>query len=75
MPKSVSITISDEFSRVKHLKNRILETTDEQAKDAFALLSEYRDGEYMLRIIRVIVNGKSTHKGMSLFKFDMVKLL
>jgi hypothetical protein len=40
VPKSVSITISDEFSRVKHLKNRILETTDEQAKDAFALLSE-----------------------------------
>ena len=44
MPKSVSITINDEFSRVKYLKNRTPETTDEQAKDAFALLSEYRDG-------------------------------
>ncbi|MGR3982976.1 cupin domain-containing protein [Pseudoalteromonas sp. 1181_04] len=44
MPKSVSITISDEFSRIKLLKNRTPETSEEEAKNAFALLSEYRDG-------------------------------
>lgn len=44
MSKSVAIAISDEFSRVKFLENRTPETTDEEAKDAFALLSEYRDG-------------------------------
>lgn len=44
MPKSVAITIENEFSRVKFLKNRTPETSDEEAKDAFALLSEYRDG-------------------------------
>ncbi len=44
MPKSVAITIGDAFSRVKFLENRAPETTDEEAKDAFALLSEYRDG-------------------------------
>ncbi|WP_444894806.1 cupin domain-containing protein [Microbulbifer sp. SSSA005] len=44
MPKSKAITIDDGFSRVKFLKGRTPETTDEDAKDAFALLSEYRDG-------------------------------
>ena len=44
MSKSVAITIQDELSRVKFLKNRTPVTTDEEAKDAFALLSEYRDG-------------------------------
>lgn len=44
MSKSVAIAIGDEFSRVKFLENRTPETTDEEAKDAFALLSEYRDG-------------------------------
>ncbi|MCS6179753.1 cupin domain-containing protein [Shewanella baltica] len=44
MSKSVAITIDDEFSRVKFLANRTPETTDEEAKNAFALLSEYRDG-------------------------------
>ena len=44
MSKSVAITIKDELSKVKFLKNRTPETTDEEAKDAFALLSEYRDG-------------------------------
>lgn len=44
MPKSVPITIEDEFSRVKFLEGRTPETTDEVAKDAFALLSDYRDG-------------------------------
>ena len=44
MSKSVAITINDEFSRVKFLKDRTPETTNEEAKDAFALLSEYRDG-------------------------------
>jgi len=44
VPKSVTITINDEFSKVKFLNNRTPETTNEEAKDAFALLSEYRDG-------------------------------
>ena len=44
MSKSVAITIKDELSKVKFLKNRTPETTDEEAKDAFALLSAYRDG-------------------------------
>jgi mannose-6-phosphate isomerase-like protein (cupin superfamily) len=42
--KSVAITINDQFSRVDFLKQRAPETTNEQAKNAFALLSEYRDG-------------------------------
>ena len=44
MSKSVAIAIDDEFSRVKFLANRTPETTDEEANNAFALLSEYRDG-------------------------------
>ncbi len=44
MSKSVAITINDELTRVKFLKNRTPETTDDEAKDTFALLSEYRDG-------------------------------
>ncbi|PKI11272.1 cupin domain-containing protein, partial [Shewanella sp. 11B5] len=44
MSKSVAITINDQFSRVEFLKDRTPETTNEQAKNAFALLSEYRDG-------------------------------
>jgi len=42
--KSVAITINDQFSRVEFLKDRTPETTNEQAKNAFALLSEYSDG-------------------------------
>jgi len=42
--KSVAITIDNELSRVEFLKDRTPETTDEEAKNAFALLSEYRDG-------------------------------
>ncbi|NMH64516.1 cupin domain-containing protein [Shewanella salipaludis] len=44
MPKSVGISIDKAFSRVQFLEDRSPETTDEEAKDAFALLSEYRDG-------------------------------
>ncbi|MEJ6477043.1 cupin domain-containing protein [Pseudoalteromonas piscicida] len=44
MSKSVAITIESEFTRVEFLKNRTPETTDEEAQNAFALLSEYRDG-------------------------------
>ena len=44
MSKSVAITIESAFTRVEFLKNRTPETTDEEAKSAFALLSEYRDG-------------------------------
>lgn len=44
MPKSVPISIDDEFSKIKFLENRTPETTDEQARGAFAQLSDYRDG-------------------------------
>jgi hypothetical protein len=44
MSKSAAIIINDEFSRVKFLKDRTPETTNEEAKDAFTLLTEYRDG-------------------------------
>lgn len=44
MPKSVAISIDDEFSKIRFLENRKPETTDEEAKGAFAQLSDYRDG-------------------------------
>ena len=44
MSKSVAMTINDEFSRVKFLNDRTPETTNEEAKNAFALLSGYSDG-------------------------------
>lgn len=44
MSKSVPVNIDNEFLKLKFLKSRTPETTDEHAKDAFALLSEYRDG-------------------------------
>jgi mannose-6-phosphate isomerase-like protein (cupin superfamily) len=44
MTKSVAITIESELSKIKFLKDRTPQTTDAQAKGAFALLSEYRDG-------------------------------
>ena len=44
MSKSVPINIDDELSKLKFLNGRSPETTDEEARDAFALLSEYRDG-------------------------------
>jgi mannose-6-phosphate isomerase-like protein (cupin superfamily) len=42
--KSEVITINDEFSKVGFFNGRTPETTDEEAKNAFALLSEYREG-------------------------------
>ena len=44
MSKSVPININNEFSKVSFLNGRTPETSDEEAKGAFALLSEYRDG-------------------------------
>ena len=44
MTKSVPINIGSEFSKLNFLTGRTPETTDEEAKGAFALLSEYRDG-------------------------------
>lgn len=44
MSKSSPINIENEFSKVNCLKGRTPETTEEEAKGAFALLSEYRDG-------------------------------
>ncbi len=44
MSKSAPISIDNAFSRVEFFENRTPETTNEEAKDAFSLLSEYRDG-------------------------------
>jgi mannose-6-phosphate isomerase-like protein (cupin superfamily) len=44
MSKSAPINIENEFSRIEFLNGRTPETTDEEAKGAFSLLSEYRDG-------------------------------
>jgi mannose-6-phosphate isomerase-like protein (cupin superfamily) len=42
--KSVPINIDNELSKLNFLKGRSPDTTDEEAKDAFALLSGYRNG-------------------------------
>ena len=44
MSKSSTISIKDGFEKLKFLSNRTPETTNEEAKDAFATLSSYRDG-------------------------------
>ena len=44
MSRSEAINIENEFSRVSFLKGRTPETTGDEAKGAFALLSKYRDG-------------------------------
>ena len=44
MPKAIAISIDAAFSQLKFLANRTPETTEEEAEDAFAMLSEYRDG-------------------------------
>ncbi len=44
MPKATPISLDTAFSQLKFLANRTPETSDEEAKDAFATLSEYRDG-------------------------------
>jgi len=50
VPKSVAINIENEFSRVSLLIGRTPETTDDEAKGAFALLAEYRDGGIYLMV-------------------------
>jgi mannose-6-phosphate isomerase-like protein (cupin superfamily) len=42
--KSIAINIDNEFSKVSFLNGRAPKTTDEEAKGAFVLLSEYRNG-------------------------------
>lgn len=44
MSKSTPITIDNAFSKITFLSGRTPETTGDEAKDAFALLSDYRDG-------------------------------
>ena len=44
MPKATPISIKAAFTQLKFLNNRTPESTDEETKDAFATLSEYRDG-------------------------------
>jgi len=44
MPKATAISIDAAFSQLKFLGDRTPETTEEEAEDAFAMLSEYRDG-------------------------------
>lgn len=44
MTKGVPISIKDGFKKVRFFDNRTPESPDEDKKDAFANLSEYRDG-------------------------------
>ena len=44
MPKATPISLNAEFVQLQFLANRTPETSDEEAKNAFAMLSEYRDG-------------------------------
>jgi mannose-6-phosphate isomerase-like protein (cupin superfamily) len=44
MLKVTPISLKSAFSKLQFLANRTPETTDEEATDAFATLSEYRDG-------------------------------
>ncbi|USD33758.1 MULTISPECIES: cupin domain-containing protein [Vibrio] len=44
MAKSTVITIEEEFSKLNYLSGRTPKTTDEESKDAFAMLSEYSNG-------------------------------
>ena len=44
MTESKPVSIQEAFKKVKFLENRTPETSDIDAKEAFAKLSEYRDG-------------------------------
>lgn len=44
MAKATPVSIKDAFAKLKYLSNRTPETIRETAKEAFATLSEYRDG-------------------------------
>jgi mannose-6-phosphate isomerase-like protein (cupin superfamily) len=44
VPEATPISLKSAFSRLKFLADRTPETTDEEARDAFASLSDYRDG-------------------------------
>ena len=64
MKKGIPISIEDGFKKVKFLDNRAPESSDEDKKDAFANLSEYRDGQSLLHTLPGIQNGKDILKGM-----------
>jgi len=44
MPKAIPIDLKGSFDALKRLENRSSTTTDDQAKDSFTMLSEFRDG-------------------------------
>lgn len=44
MAKSTVITIEEELFKLNYLSGRTPKTTDEESKDAFAMLSEYSNG-------------------------------
>jgi mannose-6-phosphate isomerase-like protein (cupin superfamily) len=44
VPEATPISLKSAFSRLRFLADRTPETTDEEARDAFASLSDYRDG-------------------------------
>ncbi|KXF81930.1 cupin domain-containing protein [Enterovibrio coralii] len=44
MPKATPIKLDEAFSTLSFLSGRTPETTDEEAKDAFAMLSEFSNG-------------------------------
>ena len=44
MPKAIPINLLDSFASLTRLPNRTPTTSDEESKDSFAMLSEFRDG-------------------------------
>ncbi len=44
MPKATAISINEQLAKLTFLSNRTPQTTNEEAKGAFASLSGYRDG-------------------------------
>ncbi|MCJ8267909.1 MAG: cupin domain-containing protein [Psychrosphaera sp.] len=44
MPKATAISINEQLAKLTFLSNRTPQTTSDEAKGAFASLSDYRDG-------------------------------
>lgn len=44
MPKATPINLLDSFASLTRLPNRMPTTSDEESKDSFTMLSEFRDG-------------------------------
>lgn len=68
MPKSVPITIENDFPRPNFLKGRTPDTTNEEAKEAFVLSSDYRDCVIQIGQFRGAVDGRGILKGKNWFR-------